>query len=926
MSSSADDQREYLVLGFSNPSAVNFVDIYETLNPGAVDSVYLKNAITDAYELVYSNTASASTEDSRILHIEFPLTTYDVDGVRIALNSPLVVGFNAIDAVGIGEIISPPTYTSYLWSPNGETTSSISVSSTGTYTVQVTEAGGCTGSASIDVYTPSQTIPTISIDPSESTTFCDGGSVTLISSEATGNTWSTGETTQSIVVTTSGSYTVSHDDNSGCGAVTSAPTVVTVNPLPTPSISGTLAICPSSSTTLDAGAGYASYAWSNGAVTQTITVSVADIYTVTVTDGNGCAGSTSATTTIAAPPSPSISGITTFCPGGSTTLDAGFIYSFYAWSTGATTQTINVTTAGTYSVTVTDANGCTGNTDITTSIFTPPSPVITGNPSFCPGSSTTLDAGNGYAIYSWSTGATTQTISVNTIGTFSVTVTDGNGCTGNTSIVTSEYIPPAPVITGSFAFCGGSATALDAGSGYASYLWSTGETSQAIVVSSVQTYSVTVTDLNGCSGSASATTTVTGSIPDSPGPITGPTTGLCNVSGIVYSIDPVPNTTHYVWTVPAGVTILSGQGTTSIIVDIDNTFTGGDIVVAASNPCGQSPSINPTFITLQPAPGNSPGQVSGPTTGLCNQSNASYSISPVAGATSYIWTVPDGASIISGQGTSSITLNFGSLSGDVCVSAATDCGYTTASCISVTLPVFEVDAGDCINVFPGVSPLDCTELTANTSGGVTPFTYAWVNSLGVVVGNTQSITVCPTVNTTYRVQVTDANGCIAKDKVTVEPIDATCGPNKVWVCFKGRSRCVNLKTAQNILKNGGRLGRCDDIPCGGSTTLTPLVKNNFNSNSFELEIYEDATSKDELHIYPNPSGDYFHIELSDFDGSSVTIDLYDPLSSRIKHLEIERIGSDPLRIDVTDVPSGLYIISVKTDEGYYSSRKLIVSH
>ncbi|HYC91570.1 MAG TPA: PKD domain-containing protein, partial [Thermoanaerobaculia bacterium] len=412
--------------------------------------------------------------------------------------------------------LTAPDGYAYAWS-TGATTQSITVNASGSYSVTITNANGCSASASTSVtVNPLPATPTITA--SGPTTFCEGGSVTLTAPAGYSYAWSNGATTQSITVNASGAYSVTITNANGCSA--SASTSVTVNPLPsTPTItaSGPTTFCEGGSVTLTAPAGY-SYAWSNGATTQSITVNASGSYSVTVTNANGCSA-TSAPTTVnanALPSTPTITanGPTTFCEGGSVTLTAPAGYS-YAWSNGATTQSITVNASGAYSVTVTNASGCSATSAPTTVTVNakPSTPAVTANgpTTFCEGGSVTLTAPAGYS-YAWSHGATTQSITVNASGAYSVTVTNANGCSATSAPATVTVNPkpatPAVTASGSTALCPGASVTLTAPAGF-TYLWSNGATTQSITVSTAGSYSVTVTNANGCSATSAPTTVTT---------------------------------------------------------------------------------------------------------------------------------------------------------------------------------------------------------------------------------------------------------------------------------------------------------------------------------------------------------------------------------------------------------------------------------
>lgn len=391
---------------------------------------------------------------------------------------------------------------SYLWS-NGETTQSITVGVTGTFSVTITDANGCVGTSD-PVSTTVYDNPTPTITADGPTIFCDGDSVVLTASAAELYLWSTGETTQSITVFTTGSYSVTVTDVNDCVG-TSAPVQVTVNNNPTPTITanGDLEFCDGDSVVLTSSVAD-SYLWSTGATTQSITVFATGEFWVTATLGTGCSGTSDTTDiTVFQNPEPVITanGPLEFCDGDNVELTASPAEA-WLWNTGATGQTITVTTSGQRWVTVTNVNGCSGTSDTVDVTVNPnPTPTITpdGPLEFCDGDSVVLTSSAADA-YLWSTGETTQSIVVYSSGTFSVTVTDANGCQGTSNpvtVVVNELPFSFIFATGPTEFCIGDSVDLVARESEA-YLWSNGDTTRVITVTESGVYSVTNFDENGC--------------------------------------------------------------------------------------------------------------------------------------------------------------------------------------------------------------------------------------------------------------------------------------------------------------------------------------------------------------------------------------------------------------------------------------------
>jgi hypothetical protein len=223
-----------------------------------------------------------------------------------------------------------------------------------------------------------------------------------------------------------------------------------------------------------------------------------------------------------------------------------------------------------------------------------------------------------------------------------------------------------------------------------SYLWTPGgQTTETIASLAAGNYSVLITDNNGCTGNASVTLVNTLSSPDSPASIAGPTGACKNQTGVVFSTTPVVGATSYIWTIPAGA---SGSSTsTSITLNFGSTYAGGTLSVQAVNSCGASIPTSVTLIQYTVTP-RTPGIISG-TQNICGPQVSTYSVAPVAYATSYTWSVLSigggtQAIILSGQGTNTISISYpsGFIAGLISV-RATNCIGSSGFRITYSLGV-----------------------------------------------------------------------------------------------------------------------------------------------------------------------------------------------------------------------------------------------
>ncbi|MBL7952921.1 MAG: gliding motility-associated C-terminal domain-containing protein [Flavobacteriales bacterium] len=684
-----------------------------TLDATTAEATYTWNtgehtATLDVAAGIYDVTVTANncTSTDNITITEWPAATVDLGpDVTLCPGTQLI-----LDAARPGA--------SHVWQ-DGSTNSTYTVTTGGTYDVELTDVNGCTANDAITV-TYASPAP---IDLGADTTLCQGEALTLdATTPGASYVWNTGATTPTITVSSGGNYSVIVTQGS---CTVSDAIVVSISQLPSVSLGPDVLLCPTETLILDAtGPGF-TYAWSTGAITPTITVTTGGTYTVTVTNTANCTANDAVVVTYATPGSIDLGPDAVRCQGETVVLDASLPGATYVWSTGASTPTITVNSTGTFSVTVTQ--GTCSVTDAVDVTVNPMPQVDLGNDvTLCAGEDILLDATWPGASYAWSSGASTPTITVNSTGTFSVDV-DLNGCIASDAIdvnvlsATSVDVGPDQVI------CEGEQVILDATTPGSSYVWSNGATTPTITVTTSGTYSVTVS-----TGLCSVTDAVDVTVNPMPQVDLGNDVTLCAGEDIL--LDATWPGASYAWS--------SGASTPTITVNSTGTFS----VDVDLNGCIASDAIDVNVLSATSVD-------LGPDQVICE--GEQVILDATTPGSSYVWST--------GATTPTITVT---TSGIYSVTVSTGlCSVTDAVDVTVN-PMPQVDLGNDVTLCAGEDIL----LDATWPGA----SYAWSSG-----ASTPTITVNSTG--TFSVDV-DLNGCIASDAIDVSVLSATSvdlGPDQV---------------------------------------------------------------------------------------------------------------------------------------------------
>ncbi|MBK7966306.1 MAG: PKD domain-containing protein [Bacteroidetes bacterium] len=451
-------------------------------------------------------------------------------------------------------------------------------------------------------------------------------------------------------------------------------------------------------------------------------------------------------------------------------------------------------------------------------------------------------------------------------GVYNVSLVASNAA-GNDTLVITNFIavngsPVAPTtITGSNITCVNTQNSLysvDSIVDAISYTWivpagaiiSSGQGTNMITVefsSGAVGGDICVYASNNCGSSPDhcMAITVFNSIPAKPLSITGNTLPCAGGTGMVYSCPVVANATSYQWAVPSTTTILSGQGTNTITVDFLSTFRSGSVKVAAVNCVGNS-----LFKTLSVrGKPSTPALISGLSEEVCAGTfNVTYSIAPVVGATSYNWTIPANTTLVGGQGTTFITLNFDALfkTGAIKVSASNACGSSGLKSLTIRstpkMPdLISGSASVCANQV-GVGYSIPAVLGASS--------YTWKAPTGsIITGQTT-----PSILVDY----------------------GTVGGN------------VKVKANNS---------------CGSSAFRTLTV------SMFCREFLAQQKSEWDVTIYPNPSSTYFAMDVNSAVNSDVVIIVSDVIGREVER--IEKLNSMGHVEFGSDLLMGVYLVEIK---------------
>lgn len=469
-------------------------------------------------------------------------------------------------------------------------------------------------------------------------------------------------------------------------------------------------------------------------------------------------------------------------------------------------------------------------------------------------------------------------------------------------------------------------TAPVAGTGsvtfYGSFARSTG--------SAVKLSTLTVTEQTG------------GSLPGAAGPISGPSS-VCQNSIATFSVGSITGATGYSWSVPAGASITSGQGTTAVTVNFGPSATSGIISVYGTNVSGNGASSSlPVAVNSLPVPA---GVITGIST-PCAGSTQNYSVTPASGV-SYTWFVPGGSAIISGQGSNSIQVLTGNSNGNIEVVPVNSCGSGSGSNLPISISLPPAQPGAIEGTSSPCQSGSVVYSVINATGTI----YTWQVPPGCTITGgqgTNSITVSMG-NESGNIEVIASNDCgnsLSQSKAIylqqLPGITASVsGPSEVYLTttFTSEYSTSGAVNGENYLweltpaEAGTISGMGLNALATWNTSFTGMVYirakalNTCGEGAWS-DIKEtmlinntglDEAGQDQILVYPSPTDGRFTLEIPGMNGTAL-VRILNISGVELKRLEF--IATSPVMIDIQQ-PTGLYLLVIQTENKIFKKKFLV---
>jgi len=778
---------------------------------------------------------------------------------------------------------------------------------------------------------------------------------------------------------------------------TSATTTMVVHPAPAPTISGPANVCVNvAGNVYTTEPGMSQYTWTHGTGIVTAGGTVND-NTITITwpstglqtlsvnysNANLCRASNPSlySPTVYALPVPTITGPITPVGVGTTqvyTTEAGM--TGYSWSVSAggfisaggtnTSNTISIlwNTAGpqTVSVNYINANGCTATAsfvfNVTVVSIPPPAGIITGTATVCQGSNAVaysvapIPNATGY-VWTLPTGATiatgpnTNSITVNfsfTAVSGNITVygtnTFGNGAPSPNFAVT---VNPAatPTITGPATPCIGTSVVYTTQTGMTGYIWTVsagglitaGGTSSSNTVTVLwnvigpQTVSVNYANANGCTAATPFVFNVTVAGASTP-TLTGPTETCSDAGTVIYYTQ--SGQTNYQWTVSPGGTVIAGGTSMTWSVTVQWNTIGAQFVSVNYNNAGGCAATSPFVynVNVSKTP-DAAGSISGPAVVCAGATEIGYSVNAIANATSYVWTIPSGATITAGDGTNAITVDFSptATSGNIVVHGTNYCGDGATATKAVTVDPLPVSAGaisGLTTVCQGQLGVVYTiEPIANATS------YVWTIPVGanLIYGDgTDSIVVdYSRIAENGAVTVYGVNDCGIGSGTSVG-ITVKLIPETPVITIDGTTLTSSAPEGnqwylEGAMIEGATAQTYEVLASGNYTCIVTLDGCPSEPSNTILFTGVSVSSKGKFEIFPIPSNGVFTATMVWPSSELFSIRVYNSIGSLVfEKKDILVNGITKQTVDLRPMPSGMYTVTFTTGSNNII-RKVMIS-